>query len=369
MSCLTLAYTATPSPGADAVAEPVGVSYESVLGSLAAAATCLAVVVAIAAAWIAVRQLGAAASTARLDAAVETNRRWQAVRAAQRAVKLRRKTLQAVRSALDELGLESALPLETPTAVVAPVPYVLGVLCPAAGLSQVPPNNQDEYTRSMLARSVVVGHVLNSLTAESRNDKAIRRDLRELGTAMTLWVDSLNELAEMYGEQIVDRRRLIGKIHVDLSRSVWYAEPYILWRNTTSSGRWGLRLLAFGHEAREYHWASPIQNSAVREDTEFDSLPPSADYGGLASALGWMYGIGHTGDYNLRTSERALKKILGTGFTLEARLNQLKLVEELPLSVTRLGEARLSDGTWESLGKGDPRVARAASVLGIPIEA
>lgn len=333
--------------------------------ALSAVSTALAVLVGLAAAVAAVRQLTVSAEASKLGAVLETNQHWQRTRDAQRQVTLREATLRHISSFYAAAGVCSVLPEPPPQEVSALAPKILGVLGPRVPMTAPRANDAPTYERVALARALLVGSLMNSLRDAALTNAEIRDDLIQLTEAVTGWVNQLNELAELYGEKIIDRRLLIGKVHVDLSRAVWYAEPYILWRNTTHPGRWGLRLLAFGEEARQYHWTSPLQNSPVMEDADIDDLAPTHTYPGFCVSQGWMYGPGRSDIGKLKRSERAIRSMLGSGFTLEARRRQLEIIEKLPCSALLLSEDRVSAGTWEALRANQDRYLDAFCVLGL----
>jgi hypothetical protein len=362
-SRLLLETTPTPAPKPSAVG---AFDTYQFLGGLSSVATTLAVIVGIAAAWIAVRQLTVSAESAKLAAVLETNQRWRLVRDAQLNVRLRSATLAAVDNHYSSLGLASVLSPSIPTELTEKAPKILGVLQPKNYLSaEEAPMNSTSYNLALVARATIFGSLINFLSARAESDDEIKEDLAALTAAVVAWVNQLNELAEMYGERLVDRRLLIGKIHIDLSRSIWYAEPYILWRNTAYPGRWGLRLLAFGQEAREYHWTSPLQNSPVMEDTDILELGPEANYPGYCRTLGWMYGSGESDVKRVRRSERSIRRKLGAGFTLDARQRQLELISELPTTTALAVSDRAHNGVWETMGPNDSRTDAAKKTLGL----
>lgn len=73
---------------------------------------------------------------------------------------------------------------------------------------------------------------------------------------------------------------------------MFVAEPYILWRNSRTPGRWGLRLLGLGAAARYYHWTSALQGAGLRLRVDPPGFAKRGTYSGHTASLGWIIGAG-----------------------------------------------------------------------------
>ena len=154
-------------------------------------------------------------------------------------------------------------------------PFVLGALLPTGITTrESAPADEDTYSADLRARALVLGYVRTLLEDERCRptwmdivtSQQIAADLDSLDHVLGVWVNKMNEIAELYESNLMDRRRFVGKRSASLVRLLFMAEPHILWRNSKTSGRWGIRVLGIGGEARLYHWYSPLQQP------HFDSL-------------------------------------------------------------------------------------------------
>jgi hypothetical protein len=99
-----------------------------------------------------------------------------------------------------------------------------------------------------------------------------RRDDFEL---VRIFVNNVNDVAEMIEEGLIDRRSFFGRYHLALIREIYIAEPYIYYLNLHGrSGRWGMRVLRMGEMARAFNDINPIHRSPVYfvDDAQFGCI-------------------------------------------------------------------------------------------------
>ncbi|MHB8341430.1 MAG: hypothetical protein ACYDB7_09695, partial [Mycobacteriales bacterium] len=267
---LLAAAQSVPTPALSATLAPpghgagAGVS----LSELANAFTIGGFVVASAAIWFAGRQLRMQARSQRLTAILETNRLWWDVPTVHATIQtpavVSGVTLDLVAHVYREIVADrdaAVGPWPEPRADARQgVPFILAALFPVAEPGA--PTTEAAYRRRMLDRALGVGIVLTVLNLIARGadvsallssgrfgpDAAakVRADLQVVQDALDRYVGALNEIAELYGARLIDRRLFLGKRHVALIQQAFVVEPYLLWRNTVHGGRWGLRVLALG---------------------------------------------------------------------------------------------------------------------------
>lgn len=315
------------------------VDWVDAISAVAGIATILGVPIALFAVLAGARQLRSQAESQALTAILETNKLWAEVSDAQRDLRLSATTVREIREIYDVVRGKSESVLEgAPDGpMTARVPFILGALFPV-GIqnSDDAPQDSDTYNDLLVERAIVVGYALNRLRlrcveGSPSYDSEIADDVKAIQSAVEGWVNRLNEVAELYGEDLIDQRLFIGKRHVALAQQAFFAEPYILWRNTTFSGRWGVRLLALGQEARRYHWTHPLQTSPVMARLDPEGFESRSDYDGFTKRVGWMFGQDRT-DHTLKTAERLLRSNLGSAFDSESRRQQNALIGRMPIA-------------------------------------
>ena len=224
----------------------------------------------------------------------------------------------AVRSSYAELNSQSAVSAistgRPPTPLTQRAPFIVSALFPMGNADwDAAPNVESVYLANTKSRTLALGYVRTVLSAEilspwipAETRGEVYDDLAALDHAMETWVGRMNEIAELYEENLIDRRLFVRKRSVSLIQQLFAAEPYILWRNSTTPGRWGLRVLGVGAEARFYHWNSHLQNAAIRLRVDPGGYRNMGEYRGLGEALGWIIGPGTTAKSNRdrRRSER-----------------------------------------------------------------
>lgn len=175
-----------------------------------------------------------------------------------------------------------------------------------------------------------------------------REELAAVDRAMEAWVGKMNEIAELYELNVLDRHAFVGKRSVALVQRSFVAEPYLLWRNTVKPGRWGLRLLGLGTAARSYQWASLLQESAIGLSVDPAGFGPSATYPGLIASLGWAIGAGSTNEnpFTRTLSYFRLRARLGAPFGAAAKRRHKALVNRLPHEVTSGHSGAAADLAW-----------------------
>jgi hypothetical protein len=345
------------------------------LQGAANAATVIGVLVAAGAAFVAVASLRSQARSQQLTAIMTTNTLWLDVGGAvDTDIKLSRSTVTAIRRVYSELlGYPgAAVDTDQPaTELVMRVPFIISGLLPSGTLqSGMAPNDEIQYLSKLRARTLAFGYVRTVLQdrqyspawATSAMKRAIERDLAALDNAMTTWVNRLNEVAELYEGNLLDRRRFVGKRSVAIIQQLFAAEPYILWRNSTTPGRWGLRVLGLGSEARRYHWRSPLQRAAIRLRVDPRGYQRSLTYPGLCERLGWIIGPGHTASnvFAWGLAQFRLKAGLGSGYTWGNKARQNEFISMLPTSVSSgLTSTSIS---WRDVAA-DPATVRNAVIL------
>ncbi len=300
-----------------------------------------------------------------LNAVSETNRLWDELNdyANMNEVEFATVTVAAIRKVFDELsgGLRAAIDTDVPpSSFRARVPFAAGALL---AMSHQPPTRVPEeerqYQRGIRVRTLTFGYVRAALGGASWPDwvnssdrEVIKADFLTLDEAMTGWVNKLNQIAELYETSTFDRRKFIGKRSVAVVQQLYVAEPYVLWRNSTVPGRWGLRTLGLGVEARNYHWKSPLQQARIRQRLDPLGFEPTGSYPGFSVSLGWIIGPGDTADssYGVWRAERRIKRSLGRGFNTRAKTRQGRNIASLPRN-TASGLTAVSL-TWADLVSG-----------------
>jgi hypothetical protein len=164
------------------------------------------------------------------------------------------------------------------------------------------------------------------------------------------YVNVMNEVAELYEADLIERRLFLGKRHVAIIQQAYFVEPYILWRNSIESGRWGLRILSIGHEARVYHWEQVLQQSAIRARVDPVGYQPyDGIYLGFCGSVGWMIGPGKVSNSRLRAwcSERRTRRRLNRGFTPAAKRKQNRSILTMPRnSSSGYAPSPMTDKRW-----------------------
>lgn len=304
--------------------------------------------IAVAAAVVAARSLRSQAKSQRLDAIITTNEFWaEATRSTETPVTLSTTTVAAIRRIYDEvLGAPYLSVLDNgPLAreIALRVPFAASMLLPI-GLQDPAksPQNEKDYLADLGLRVRAFGFVRTILDdpelrhgwLSETESKQVANDLQALDSAMARWVNRMNEVAELYGTGLIDRRSFVGKRSVMLLQQLSAAEPYILWRNSTTPGRWGLRVLGLGAEARFYHWMSPLQRAAIRQRVDPEHYGESGPYPGFAAATGWIVGPGTTssGAIAHRWSEIRIRRRIGSSFRARSQRAQNEFVTSLPTS-------------------------------------
>jgi hypothetical protein len=372
----------TASGNIAAAAMPAGIHLLDGLQGAANAATVIGVLIAVSAAAVAVASLRTQAKSQELTAILTTNDLWLEVgRAPDRFVSLSSLTVSVVRRIYGELSAgddASALMTHADSQGISlPVPFIVGSLLPQGGRERDrAPERENAYLNEMRARALALGYVRTVLGDRNRalqwlSDSDMERVLQDFATldaAMNTWVNRMNEVAELYEGNLVDRRRFVGKRSVAIVQQLFVAEPYILWRNSTISGRWGLRVLGLGAEARLYHWRSVLQKAAIqlREDADPHGYSPSSSYRGFSACLGWIIGPGSTprGGFARWIAEARIRRGLGAGYGARSKARQNDLVETLPRSTG----SGLASGTltWAGLIEEPTAVKDAIAMLRRP---
>lgn len=325
------------------------------IATAADVATVLAAVGALIAAVIALRQLRSQAESQNLTAILATNDLWRDVVNAQQEVVLRRVTVARIIDLYADLGTGSTSALEGGgnSPVSAKVPYVLGALFPTGCLdAAAAPRTSRAYNHDLLNRTLAFGYVLNHLRSPRDADDEVPdesvEDAGAIERAMEQWVNKLNEIAELYGHGVINRRLFIGKRHIAVAQQAFFAEPYILWRNSTHSGRWGMRLVALGQEARFFHWRDELQTTPVMARIDPEGYEPSANYEGFRFRVGWMFG-------DSTDERRSLSRhfSLGSAFKMKNRRAQNALVREVPRDARLVTEPQGKIKTWDAVTQTD----------------
>jgi hypothetical protein len=346
-------------------------------GGAAVAAALIAAV----AAMVAAKQLRSQAKSQELSAVMSTNDLWRRVQESTRGmVTIGRETIAAIESAHAAIDPSARSVVDrnaTATDLQLPAPFILGAL-QTLGVADVADaaNTEQAYRKAMEARGRVVGFTLASLAniARGANPEAprIADDLRAMRRSVEEYVNVLNEVAELYDADLIDRRLFLGKRHVALIQQAYCAEPYILWRNSSYSGRWGLRLLSIGEEARAYHRKQVLQQSAVRSRVDPVEYALQPGYVGYSSALGWMVGPGRVSSNRFAAwwSERRARSGLGGAFTATAKRRQNSSIQHMPRTAGsgHVATAGVPGQRWEdlltdpTLLAGDVRIIRTGTV-------
>ncbi len=274
------------------------------LADAAAVATTLGFLAAAVAVYFGLESLRTEAQAARLESIITTNELWKEVSlAVDHAIELSSTTIESIQRAYALLN-EDRICSVTAGTIVEPlnarVPFVAAALLPIGNSTWgSAPEDEAAYLRDVRRRALGIGFVRTVLAEESlspwlngQDRGQVVDDLQALDMAMTLWVGRMNEVAELYQEALLDRRLFVSKRSVTLIQQLFAAEPYILWRNSTTPGRWGLRPLGLGSEARLYHWGSPLQRAAIRLRLDPVGYSESDTYPGFSKQLGWIVGPG-----------------------------------------------------------------------------
>lgn len=327
------------------------VAISHALGGLqgaASIATVAGVIVAVGAALVAVASLRSQAKSQQLEAIISTNRFWQDVTDSTAcAITLSAVTITAIQWIYTRLmGSPDAAATcrDGPAREISMrVPYILGALLPA-GIAErdYAPASERAYSGDMKARMLALGYVRSALRdpgqrpdwLSAQDLEIIKADLLDLDEAMTTWVNLMNEIAELYEGDLVDRRKFVGKRSVAIIQQLFVAEPYILWRNSTTPGRWGLRVLGLGAEARLYHWLSPLQRAGIRLRADPPEYQAAGTYPGYCAKLGWIIGPGMrpTNPIVFRWAEIRIRRGLGAGYRAKNKSRQNELIAGLPTS-------------------------------------
>lgn len=329
-------------------------------------ATTAGVLFAVVASWIGVRSLRSQAGSQRLESLSATNVLWIEVgQLGAKTQALSPSTLRIVQWIYADLEARGGLPvrggvLGTETidhALTAGVPFVVGALLPhGTQKPQDAPDDERSYLDRQVARAFAFGYLRAVLRDDARNSAGAtpeelvtaREELAAVDRAMEAWVGKMNEIAELYELNVLDRHAFVGKRSVALVQRSFVAEPYILWRNTVKPGRWGLRLLGLGTAARTYQWASLLQENAVGLSVNPARFGPSATYPGLIASLGWAIGAGSTNEnpFSRASSYFRLRARLGAPFSASAKRRHKKLINKLPHDVTSGHSGAAADLTW-----------------------
>lgn len=107
------------------------------------------------------------------------------------------------------------------------------------------------------------------------------------------FVNSVNDVAEMIEEGLIDKRSFFGRYHLAIIREVYIAEPYIYFVNLYGkSGRWGMRVLRAGEIAREFNDINPIHRAPVYypDDPSFGCIyrSPCGRFLSVTKCIWWM---------------------------------------------------------------------------------
>lgn len=356
-----------PSPAAPAM--PSSYSGIHTLGDWANLATILGFAITITAIVFAGRQLRLQAQSQKLTAVLETNRLWWDVPPVRSTtvdpIALSSVTIDLIAKIYAEAIAEadSALqPWVTPRReIVQGAPFVLTALLPA-GATEAAPNNEPDYRAALLGRAMSVGLVMTALRQVAKGSDPARLyprrrvpraicarvsdDLAAVGVAIDRYVGSMNEVAELYEVGLIDRRLFVGKRHVALIQQAFAIEPYLLWRNTVYSGRWGLRILSMGMAARSFHWKSTLHTSVLRLRVD----PPGYARGAgpalsLAERIGTIIGRGGESD-RLLPLGRFHRWDDGRGFTPDDKRRQNNLLTQL---LRNDGSGETGEDQWLAL--------------------
>jgi hypothetical protein len=317
-------------------------------------ATTAGVLFAVVASWIGVRSLRSQAGSQRLESLSATNVLWIEVgQLAAKTLVLSPSTLRIVQRVYADLearanlpvrgGVLGTEPIDEP--LIAGVPFAVGALLPYGTQNpQDAPDDETSYLDRQVARALALGYVRVALRDDAENPPdatpeeltSAREELAAIDEAMEAWVGKMNEIAELYELNVLDRHAFVGKRSVALVQRSFVAEPYLLWRNTVKPGRWGLRLLGLGTAARTYQWASLLQESAIGLSVNPSGFGPSATYPGLIASLGWAIGAGSTNEnpFNRTSSYFRLRARLGAPFSAGAKRRHKNLINKLPHDVT-----------------------------------
>jgi hypothetical protein len=186
------------------------------------------------------------------------------------------RTVAAIRQVYtDEISASTPTRFEpAPAPADGDLPWLLGVLLPArrADPEAQAPRSEPDYRRLQDARAANVMHVLRWLR-ESR-DAAVKANVATVEAAVRRYIDHLSSLAEKYEFGMLDRVAFLGKYHRNLVQAAFHLEPYILANNalTQPTVRNGMRILALGEAAREFHWHRAIQRGAIRANAQCEEL-------------------------------------------------------------------------------------------------
>lgn len=368
--------TSAQAPG---VAPDDDTGTDDVLAMLASGATILGVPIAIAAAFLAVRSLRSQADSQKLEAILTTNKFWTDVQqVTSESITLSVDTVSCIRRVYKDLMGEpghSCLdrgPLDQE--FVHRAPFVLGALFPVGRRDrESAPADELTYSADLRARALVLGYIRTTLESgecapdwlDSMTRIKVAEDFAQIDKVLEVWVNKMNEIAELYETNLMDRRLFIGKRSASLVRMLFVAEPHIIWRNSNISGRWGIRVLGLGSEARLYHWQSPLQQAAIRlADANPTGYSFSSVYRGWSATVGWAIGAGRStaSAAALRSADRKIRKELGRSFSNQGKMFTYDLVREMP----RAEGSGLDQGhiSWMELGRDPDEVRDAVRRLG-----
>jgi hypothetical protein len=370
-------------PAVGGSADPAGQSKDStlsvLLGSLASLATVLGVPIAIVAAFLAIRSLRSQATSQKLEAILTTNNLWKELQdATSDPVSLSAETVSAVQNIYRDLmsgpghssldGAASGVPF------TQLAPFVVGALLPrGVSTRERAPADEEAYSADLQARALVIGYVRTLLEDErcrptwmdTDTSRQISKDLAKLDDMLTVWVNKMNEIAELYEGHLMDRRRFVGKRSASLVRLLFTAEPHILWRNSVTSGRWGIRVLGIGGEARLYHWCSPLQQASLRlTGSNPAGFEPTPAYDGWSVSVGWAIGSGsaEATETALRSADRKIRRRLGQSFSNSGKIATYNLVKQLPRDAS--SGLELTTLTWFDVARDPAAVREAVRLLG-----
>lgn len=345
------------------------------IGQAADVATTVGVLFAVVASWIGLRSLRSQAGSQKLESLSATNVLWVEVgQLGSRTQVLSPSTLRIVQAIYADVESRAGLrvcggalgtdPIDRP--LTAGVPFVLGALLPRGTQdAREAPNDERSYLEHQVARAVAFGYLravlrddaLNPAGATPEEIATAREELTAIDRAMEEWVGKMNEIAELYELDVLDRHAFVGKRSVALVQRSFVTEPYLLWRNTVKPGRWGLRLLGLGTAARCYQWASLLQENAVGLSVNPAGFGPTATYPGLIASLGWAIGAGSTGDNPITraSSYVRLRARMAAPFSGAAKRRHRKLINGLPHDVTSGHSGAGAAITWADTAA-DPSV-------------
>ena len=357
-------------------------SVQDIIQDVAGIATALGIPVAIAGGIIAVRSLRTQAGAQRLEAILATNVQWQEIgKSTSTPFTLSTDAIMAIRRVYAELNYEPAMSATVTGKPASPlalsIPFITASFFPVGNTDRnAAPNAEEAYITEVRARTLVYGYVRTVLATEKLSpwmSPATREEIRDqfdrLDRAMEQWVNKINEIAELYENELIDRQLFVRKRSVVIIQQLFAAEPYILWRNCTDLQRWGLRVLSLGAEARMYHWYLYLQHAgyphfhraAIKLRVDPDGYGPTDSYDGFCNSAGWILGARITAGNmsHMKPSERKLRRRLGLGFSEPNKKLQNDVIESLP----RDSESGLPAGPFDWLDtarKDDPVKLRSA---------